>query len=83
MHELLRNAQADLAKADEIYRRRGNHHGIGNVDVNYAQICVELGDLDMAEKRASEAFDLAAGKSGLSTDVPGTHRTGHRCQCAF
>ena len=63
MHELLRNAQADLAKADEIYRRRGNHHGIGNVDVNFAQICVELGDLDMAEKRASEAFDLAAGKA--------------------
>ena len=63
MYELLRNAQTDLAKADEIYRRRGNHHGIGNVDVNYAQICVELGDLDMAEKRASEAFDLASTKA--------------------
>jgi tetratricopeptide (TPR) repeat protein len=63
MYELLRNAQADLAKADEIYRRRGNHHGTGNVDVNYAQICVELGDLDVAEKRASEAFDLGATKA--------------------
>jgi tetratricopeptide (TPR) repeat protein len=63
MYDLLRNAQADLAKADEIYRRRGNHHGTGNVDVNYAQICVELGDLDVAEKRASEAFDLGATKA--------------------
>jgi tetratricopeptide (TPR) repeat protein len=63
MYELLRNAQEDLAKADEIYRRRGNHHGTGNVDVNYAQICVDLGDLDMAEKRASEAFELGATKA--------------------
>jgi tetratricopeptide (TPR) repeat protein len=63
MSELLRNAQADLAKADEIYRRRDNHHGTGNVDVNYAQICVELGDLDVAEKRATEAFDLGATKA--------------------
>jgi tetratricopeptide (TPR) repeat protein len=63
MYELLRDAQRDLAQADEIYRRRGNHHGTGNVDVNFAQICVELGDLDMAEKRASEAFDLAASKA--------------------
>ncbi len=63
MYELLRNAQQDLAKADEIYRRRHNHHGTGNVDVNYAQICVDLGDLEMAEKRAGEAFDLGAGKA--------------------
>jgi len=63
MSELLRNAQADLTKADEIYRRRGNHHGIGNVDVSFAQICVELGDLDRAEKRATEAFDLASTKA--------------------
>ena len=63
MYELLRNAQADLAKADEIYQRLANHHGAGNVNVNYAQICVDLGDLDMAEKRASEAFDLAATKA--------------------
>jgi tetratricopeptide (TPR) repeat protein len=63
MYELLRNAQEDLAKADEIYRRRGNHHGAGNVDVSYAQICVDLGDLEMAEKRAREAFDLGATKA--------------------
>jgi len=63
MYELLRNAQDDLVKADDIYRRRDNHHGAGNVDVNYAQICVDLGDLDMAEKRATEAFDLGATKA--------------------
>lgn len=63
MHDLLRTAQADLAKADEIYRRRGNHHGIGNVDVNYAQISVDLGDLDVAEKLATEAFELAGTKA--------------------
>jgi tetratricopeptide (TPR) repeat protein len=63
MYELLRNAQDDLAKADEIYRRRGDHHGAGNVDVSYAQICVDLGDWEKAEKRASEAFDLGATKA--------------------
>jgi tetratricopeptide (TPR) repeat protein len=55
--------QLEQAKADEIYRRGGNHHGTGNVDVNYAQICLDLGDLDKAEKRASEAFDLGATKA--------------------
>jgi tetratricopeptide (TPR) repeat protein len=63
MYELLRNAQSDLAKADEIYKRLANYHGAGNVNVNYAQICVDLGDLDMAEKRAIEAFDLGATKA--------------------
>jgi tetratricopeptide (TPR) repeat protein len=63
MYELLRNAQEDLAKADEIYQRRGNHHGAGNVDVSYAQICLDLGELDMAERRAREAFDLGATKA--------------------
>ncbi len=63
MHELLRNAQADLARADAIYKRAGNHHGAGNADVSLAQIYLDLGDLDQAEERASEAFDLAAGKA--------------------
>ncbi|HZS55116.1 MAG TPA: hypothetical protein VFA65_11980 [Bryobacteraceae bacterium] len=63
MHELLRNAQADLARADVIYKRAGNHHGAGNVDVSLAQIHLDLGDLDEAEKRASEAFALGAQKT--------------------
>lgn len=63
MHELLRMAQADLAQADVIYKRQGNHHGAGNVDVSLAQIHLDLGDLDEAEKRAKEAFELGATKS--------------------
>lgn len=63
MHDLLRNAQADLAKADAIYKRMGNHHGAGNVDVNLASVYLDLGDLDKAEERALEAFDLGATKA--------------------
>jgi tetratricopeptide (TPR) repeat protein len=65
MHELLRNAQADLAQADAIYRRRGNYHGGGNVDVSLAQIHLDLGDLEQAAERAKEAFELAAAKADL------------------
>ncbi len=63
MHELLRNAQADLAKADAIYQRAQNHHGAGNVNVNLSQVCLDLGDLDRAEEKAGEAFDLGASKT--------------------
>jgi tetratricopeptide (TPR) repeat protein len=63
MHELLRNARADLAQADTIYRRAGNHHGTGNVDVNIAQIYLDLGDLDNAGERSNEAFELGATKT--------------------
>jgi tetratricopeptide (TPR) repeat protein len=63
MHELLRKAQTDLAQADAIYKKAGNHHGAGNVDVSLAQIHLDLGDLDEAEKRAAEAFELAATKT--------------------
>lgn len=63
MHELLRHAEADLAQADAIYKLAGNHHGAGNVDVNLAHIYLELGDLDRAEERAAEAFDLGATKA--------------------
>ncbi|MGA8029747.1 MAG: hypothetical protein WB992_21600 [Bryobacteraceae bacterium] len=60
MHDLLREAQADLAEADAIHKRAGNHHGAGNVDVNLAQIYLDLGNLDQAAERAAEAFDLGA-----------------------
>jgi tetratricopeptide (TPR) repeat protein len=63
MHELLRNAQADLGLADVIYKRAGNHHGAGNVDVNLAQIYLDLGNLDQADERAREAFELGATKA--------------------
>jgi tetratricopeptide (TPR) repeat protein len=63
MHELLRSAQSDLGKADAIHKRLQNHHGAGNVDVNLAQIHLDVGDLDAADERASEAFELAASKA--------------------
>ncbi len=63
MHELLRKAQADLAQADAIYKRAENHHGAGNVDVNLAHVYLDLGDLDRAEEKASEAFELGASKT--------------------
>jgi tetratricopeptide (TPR) repeat protein len=63
MHELLRSAQVDLAHADAIYTKRGNHHGAGNADVNLAQIFLDLGDLHQAEERAHEAFELGATKA--------------------
>jgi tetratricopeptide (TPR) repeat protein len=62
MHELLRGAQENLAKADAIYKSAGNHHGAGNVDVSLAQIYLDLGNLDLAEARASEAFELGTTK---------------------
>ena len=63
MHDLLRNAQTDLSQADVIYKRLGNHHGAGNVAVNQAQIQLDLGNLDEAEERAAEAFQLGAAKA--------------------
>jgi len=63
MHELLRKARADLADAYAIYKRAGNHHGTGNVDVNSAQIHLDLGNLDEAAERATEAFELGATKA--------------------
>lgn len=63
MHALLRNAEADLTRANIIYKRDQNHHGAGNVNVGLAQIYLDLGDLDQAEERASEAFDLGNAKA--------------------
>ncbi|MBV9759755.1 MAG: hypothetical protein JO340_04235 [Acidobacteriaceae bacterium] len=63
MHQLLHDAQADLARADAIYKRMGNHHGAGNADVNLASIYLDLGDLDKADERAQEAFHLGATKA--------------------
>jgi len=63
MHDLLRTAQQDLAQAGEIYRRTDDHHGGGNVDVNLAQIHLDLGNLDTAEELVVEAFDLGSSKT--------------------
>ncbi len=63
MYELLRSAQADLSAADAIYRKTQNHHGAGNADVNLAQIHLDLGNLEKAEERANEAYELGATKA--------------------
>jgi tetratricopeptide (TPR) repeat protein len=63
MYELLRSAQADLSAADAIYKKAQNHHGAGNADVNLAQIYLDLGNLEKAEERANEAFELGATKA--------------------
>jgi tetratricopeptide (TPR) repeat protein len=63
MYELLRSAQADLSAADAIYKKAQNHHGAGNADVNLAQIHLDLGNLEKAEERANEAFELGATKA--------------------
>jgi hypothetical protein len=63
MYELLRSAQADLAAADCIYKKLQNHHGAGNADVNLAEIYLDLGNLELAEQRANEAFELGVTKA--------------------
>lgn len=63
LHDLLREAESDLIQADGIYKRLGNHHGAGNVDVSLANIYLDSGDLEKAEERAAEAFELGAEKA--------------------
>lgn len=62
MHDLLRGAQEHLTQADAIYKSADNHHGAGNVDVSLAQIYLDLGNLDLADARANEAFELGTTK---------------------
>ncbi|HWF45925.1 MAG TPA: hypothetical protein VG168_02880 [Bryobacteraceae bacterium] len=63
MHQLLRQAQADLARAALIYDRGNTHHGSGNVRVNAAYIQLDRGNFDGAEDAAREAFELGATKA--------------------
>jgi tetratricopeptide (TPR) repeat protein len=63
MYELLHSAQADLSASYGIYKQAQNHHGAGNADVNLAQIYLDLGNLEKAEERANEAFELGATKA--------------------
>jgi tetratricopeptide (TPR) repeat protein len=63
MHELLRKAQEDLTDAATIYEKTQNHHGAGNAAVYLAQIYLDLGNLEKAEAKAAEAFELGATKA--------------------
>ncbi len=62
MHELLKSAQEHLGRADVIYRKVENHHGAGNVDVSLATIYLDLGNLEQADARAGDAFELGSTK---------------------
>ena len=63
MHQLLRQAQSDLARAAAIYDRGHTHHGSGNVRVNAAYIQLDRGNFEGAEESAREAFELGATKA--------------------
>ncbi|MGC2660757.1 MAG: hypothetical protein WA324_22605 [Bryobacteraceae bacterium] len=63
MHQLLSQAQADLARAAVIYDRGHTHHGSGNVRVNAAYIQLDRGNFEGAEESAREAFELGATKA--------------------
>jgi len=60
--ELRREALAELAEAAVIYEQYGNHHGLGSVNLNYAYLHLDNGDLEHAEAAANTAFRLGEEK---------------------
>jgi tetratricopeptide (TPR) repeat protein len=60
--QLRQQAFAELAEAAEIYKQYGNHHGLGSVNVNYAYLHLDNGDLERAESAAMAAFRLGEEK---------------------
>jgi tetratricopeptide (TPR) repeat protein len=60
--QLREEALAELAEAAAIYQRYENHHGLGSVNVNYAYLHMDNGDLDRAEAAATTAFRLGEEK---------------------
>jgi tetratricopeptide (TPR) repeat protein len=60
--QLRQEALAELAEAAEIYQQYENHHGLGSVNVNYAYLYLDNGDLDRAESAAKTAFRLGEEK---------------------
>jgi len=56
--ELRQEAFCDLAEAAAIYEQYETHHGLGSVNVNYAYLHLDNGDLDRAETAAKTAFRL-------------------------
>src|SRR5215472_17604296 len=56
--KLHQEALAELAEAQTIYEKYGNHHGLGSVHLNYGYLHLDNGDLDDAEKEAEAAFHL-------------------------
>jgi tetratricopeptide (TPR) repeat protein len=60
--QLRQEALAELAEAATIYQKYENHHGLGSVEVNYAYLYLDNGDLDRAEAAATSAFQLGEEK---------------------
>lgn len=60
--QLRQEALAELAEAAEIYKQYENHHGLGSVNVNYAYLYLDNGDLEGAESAAKAAFRLGEEK---------------------
>jgi tetratricopeptide (TPR) repeat protein len=60
--QLRQEALAELAEAAEIYKQYENHHGLGSVNVNYAYLYLDNGDLEHAESAAKAAFRLGEEK---------------------
>ena len=60
--QLRREALAELAEAAAIYEQYENHHGLGSVNLNYAYLHLDNGDLEHAESSAKIAFRLGEEK---------------------
>jgi len=60
--DLRREALEHLEAAQEIYRHRPNHHGVGTVYLNTGYIHLDSGDFQRAEEEASSAYQLGEEK---------------------
>jgi len=56
--QLRQEALAELGEAAAIYQQYENHHGLGSVNLNYAYLYLDNGDLEHAEASAKNAFHL-------------------------
>jgi tetratricopeptide (TPR) repeat protein len=57
--QLRQQALGELGEAAAIYQQYENHHGLGSVNLNYAYLHLDNGDLDRAEAAAKTAHRLA------------------------
>ncbi len=60
--QLRQEALSELAEAAAIYEQYDNHHGLGSVNLNYAYLHLDNGDLEHAESSAKIAFRLGEEK---------------------
>src|SRR5262249_28429001 len=60
--QLRQEALAELSEATTIYQQYETHHGLGSVNVNYAYLYLDTGDLDRAEAAVETAFRLGEEK---------------------